>query len=73
MMSISKVLLQQYLIESLHAVTGWRRALPALLLSPPSAQVATASSLLAFARMTLFFTDGPVVSERSAVVKALAD
>lgn len=73
MMSISKVLLQQYLIESLPAVTDWRRALPALLLSPPSVQVATTSSLLGFARMTLFFTDGLVVSERSAVVKALAD
>lgn len=41
-------------------------------LSSPSPSPTT-SSLLGFARMTLFFTDGLVVSERSAVVKALAD
>lgn len=44
MRSISKVLHQQYLIESLHTVRGWRRALPALLHSPHPFQVPTTSS-----------------------------
>lgn len=72
-MSISKVLHQQYLIESLYTVRGWRRALLTLLLSPHLIQVPTTSSRLSFARTALFLTDGLVVSEHSAMVKALAD